>query len=122
MKCIRLFSDEAGNSQFEEVDIPLHQAVFSSPTPPMELSEPQPAERAVLASIPVGWMGERHSAPRRQFFVQMSGTIEVEVAGGRRVVTGPGELTLIEDVDGKGHVTRVIGNVPVTGVFIQLPD
>ena len=45
----------------------------------------------------------------------------MEVAEGRRVRTGPGELTLIEDTDGSGHMTRVIGEVPVTGAFVQLP-
>ncbi len=54
------------------------------------------------------------------YFVELVGIIEVEVVEGRRGRTGPGEVTLIEDTHGSGHITRVIGHVPVTGAFIQL--
>ena len=121
MKCTRLYTDAAGNSRFDEIDIPVQQAEFGPPAAPMDLSEPQAAARVIFASIPSGWVGVRHTAPRRQYFVQLTGTIEVEVAEGKRVRTGAGEVTLIEDTDGSGHVTRVIGDEPVTGAFIQLP-
>jgi hypothetical protein len=121
VRCIRLYTDAAGNSRFDEMDIPLQQAEFGPPAAPIDLSEPEVAARVIFASIPPGWVGVRHTAPRRQYFAQLTGIIEVEVAEGERVRTGPGEVTLIEDTDGSGHITRVIGDESVTGAFIQLP-
>jgi hypothetical protein len=122
MRYTRIFADAAGQSQFEEVDIGLREADFGSPVEPMDLSAPIEAARLMFATIPVGWVGERHTAPRRQWFLQLTGVIETEVSDGRRVRTGPGSITLIEDTEGSGHVTRVIGDVPVTGGFVHLPD
>jgi hypothetical protein len=121
MRYTRIYSDAAGRPQFEEVEIELREADLAPSAEPMDLSAPIEAARLMFATIPVGWIGERHTAPRRQFFVQLTGVIETEVSDGRLVRTGPGSVTLIEDTEGSGHVTRVIGDVPVTGAFVQLP-
>jgi hypothetical protein len=122
MRYTRIYADAGGQPQFEEVEIELREADLSPSAEPMDLSAPIEAARLMFATIPVGWIGERHTAPRRQFFVQLTGVIETEVSDGRRVRTGPGSVTLIEDTEGGGHVTRVIGDVPVTGAFVQLPN
>jgi hypothetical protein len=122
MRYTRIYADAAGQSQFEEVGIELLEADLALLVEPMNLSAPIEAARMIFATIPAGWIGERHTAPRRQFFLQLTGVIETEVNDGRRVRTGPGSITLIEDTEGSGHVTRVIGDVPVTGGFVHLPD
>jgi hypothetical protein len=35
---------------------------------------------------------------------------------------GPGHVTLAEDLTGKGHTTRVVGNVPRVTATIPLAD
>ena len=72
MKCTRLYTDAVGNSQFDEIDIPVQQASFGPPAAPIDLSEPQAATRVIFASIAPGWVGVRHTAPHRQYFVQMT--------------------------------------------------
>ena len=49
-----------------------------------------------------------HTAPRRQFILQISAATEREVSDGEKRRFGPGTLTLVEDLTGKGHVTRGI--------------
>lgn len=122
MRYIRIYADEAGESRSEEVDIALCRADFAPPAAPMDLSAPHAADRVIFATMPIGWYGERHTAPRRQFFFQLAGTIEWELSEGRRVRPGVGSVTLLEDTSGSGHSTRVIGDEPVTGAFVQLPD
>ncbi|SRR5690606_12085005 len=63
---------------------------------------------------------EWHTAPRRQFAINMTGTLEVEVSDGTRQRIGQGDLVFLEDVTGKGHVTRVLS--PVTNLFIHVPQ
>jgi hypothetical protein len=71
LKCTRLYSDAGGNSRLDEMEIPLGPAEFGPPPAPMDLSEPEAAERVTLANIPPGWVGVRHAAPRRQHLVQL---------------------------------------------------
>jgi quercetin dioxygenase-like cupin family protein len=60
-----------------------------------------------------------HTAPRRQYVITLSGQAEIEVAGGKKFTVGPGDIDLVEDTMGKGHITRVIGNEE--RITLQLP-
>ena len=62
-----------------------------------------------------------HTAPRRQFVIQLSGRREVEIAGGRKVRLDPGSMLLAEDVTGKGHITRTIGPDDTVFLAVHLP-
>lgn len=61
-----------------------------------------------------------HTAPRRQFAINMTGELEVEISDGSRHRIGQGDLVYLEDITGKGHVTRVLS--PVTNLFIHVPQ
>ena len=60
-----------------------------------------------------------HNAPRKQFAINMTGELEVELTDGTRRKIGS-DLVFLEDTTGKGHVTRPLG--PITNVFIHVPD
>jgi hypothetical protein len=118
---VRLYADENGESRIEDIEVALISQEFAPPAPPLDLSGPMEAQRVIFGSFPVGWAGDRHVAPRRQLVFQFSGAMEVEVGGGRRQIFGPGSVALLEDTTGAGHITRVVGDVPVTVAFVQLP-
>lgn len=61
-----------------------------------------------------------HTAPRKQFAINMTGSLEVEISDGSRHSIGQGDLVYLEDITGKGHVTRVV--TPVTNLFIHVPE
>lgn len=63
---------------------------------------------------------EWHTAPRKQFAINMTGDLEVEISDGTRHRIGQGDLVYLEDITGKGHVTRVLS--PVTNLFIHVPQ
>jgi uncharacterized cupin superfamily protein len=50
----------------------------------------------------------------------MSGEIEVEVSGGKKHAIHPGDIVFLEDLQGKGHITRIL--TPVTNLFIRVAD
>ncbi|PWU06650.1 MAG: hypothetical protein C5B51_11825 [Terriglobia bacterium] len=66
-----------------------------------------------------GTVQDWHVAPRRQYVITLSGRAELEVAGGKKILVGPGNIDLVEDTTGKGHITRVVGNEE--RVTLQLP-
>ena len=57
-----------------------------------------------------GRVADWHTAPRRQYVITLSGHGEVELIDGTKIELGPGSIDLAEDLTGKGHITRVIGN------------
>jgi hypothetical protein len=60
-----------------------------------------------------------HTAPRKQFAINMSGALEVELTDGTRR-TIESDLVFLEDTTGKGHITRALG--PITNVFLHVAD
>jgi hypothetical protein len=74
---------------------------------------------AELHRAPPGRVSDWHTAPRRQYVITLSGHGELEVTGGKRIQVGPGNIELVEDTTGKGHITRVVGNE--YRVTVQVP-
>lgn len=60
-----------------------------------------------------------HRAPRRQYVITLTGHAELEVAGGKKIPIGPGHVDLVEDVTGRGHITKVTGTDD--RITLQLP-
>lgn len=120
MRVTRIWSDAGGGSHFDDVDIELSAVAYAPPAPPFEVSAPLPVEGAVLFELPSGWRGGWHPTPRRQLYCGLTGELEVEVSDGEVRRLPPGSLVLVEDLEGMGHVTRVMGDVPATGVFVHL--
>ncbi len=77
------------------------------------------AAGAELRRAPAGRVSDWHPAPRKQYVITLSGHGELEVAGGKKIEVGPGSIELVEDVTGKGHITRVVGNEE--RVTLQVP-
>ncbi|MGH7926838.1 MAG: hypothetical protein ACREQV_03480, partial [Candidatus Binatia bacterium] len=46
-----------------------------------------------------GW----HNAPRRQWCITLSGSVDIGIADGTVKTFGPGDVFLAEDVSGQGH-------------------
>ena len=69
-----------------------------------------------------GSTNEWHTGPRRQFVITLGGRGEIEVAGGKKVAVGPGQINLIEDTTGKGHITRNLGSEDRIAITIPLVD
>lgn len=53
MRYIHLFNDDDGRARFEDVDIPLAEADFAPPAPPLDVSDASPV-REVLFISPQG--------------------------------------------------------------------
>jgi quercetin dioxygenase-like cupin family protein len=93
--------------------------VTLSGNPLNEVSEMLKVSGAEIHRAPPGKVSTWHTAPRRQYVITISGRGEIELAGGKKIELGPGHIELAEDVTGKGHITRVVGNED--RVTIQMP-
>lgn len=110
---IRLYTGEDGLTHFAENMVELEMKNYSPPTPPIAVSKRLPATDIAFATLPPGWFGDWHPAPRRQYVLMLKGRFEIETGDGDRREFGAGTAFLVEDTDGQGHRTRVISNEPV---------
>ena len=80
------------------------------------------AAGAEIRRAPPGRVADWHVAPRRQYVITLSGRGEVELIDGTKIELGPGSIDLAEDLTGKGHITRVVGNEDRITLAIPVSD
>ena len=114
---VRIYGDEGGVSRFEDVDLPLLTREGPPPAPPLDMSEPLPAQAVQFGHMPQGWHDVKHPPPARLLFTILSGTLDV-TAGGvtRRFVAG--DVILAEDTSGDGHSAYVVDEVVWSAVHV----
>jgi hypothetical protein len=110
---LRIYTDSNGCSHFEIKNIGLASKDYAPPAPPLNTSAAEPAKRSVFLELPVGWYGGWHPTPVRQWLILMSGECEFEAGDGERFIRKAGDIVLLDDTSGKGHQTKVLGNVAV---------
>jgi len=118
MKYTRIYADTYGESHLQDVNQEMKPADHAS-----TMSEMITAKGVVFRETHSGeYFIDWHNAPRRQFVVNLSGEIEIEVSDGETRRFGPGAILLAEDLTGKGHISRGVGNSKRQVLFIPLPD
>lgn len=119
MDYVRIYSDEHGDSHFEDVTTDMTLENYASAE--WLISEPLPVDDLWFRRVVTEFPDEPHLAPRRQLIVGLAGEVEVEVSDGETRRFGPGSVILVEDTTGKGHRTRRIGDTVRETLFISLP-
>jgi quercetin dioxygenase-like cupin family protein len=122
VKYVRLYSDEGGDSHFEDVGVRFESVDYAPPAPPLDLSSSTPASQFLFARAPSGWHGDWHPTPRRQFFCCLAGEIEVTASDGETRLFLPGDVLLLEDTTGKGHKSKVTSEEDLIFAVVQLAD
>jgi hypothetical protein len=110
IKMTRIYTGTDGLSHSEQIEMKLTPNGTST----------MKATSAEFSSRPAAPAGDWHTGPRRQFVITLSGRAELEVANGQKVPIEPGNINLIEDTTGKGHITHNIADRIV--VTIPLED
>jgi hypothetical protein len=115
MKIIRIYTGDDGESHFEDMEIPLNDA-----GPIGRLSDLQKATGVIFRETPADYDYDFHNAPRRQYIINLDAGVEVEVGDGTRRIIHAGEIMLVEDTTGRGHISRALKKTPRKSVFIAL--
>ena len=110
-KIWRVYSGADGKSHITEETLPM-KPFRDTEGAHGETSPMQPTAGIAFRVAPPGYVLDWHTAPRRQYVINVSGESEIGLADGSVHRFGPGHVTLAEDLTGQGHVTRVIGREP----------
>lgn len=98
MQFCRLYSGDDGKSHFEDLDQQEGSKHFLNSVAAKALVFKNDMNRDDLH----GW----HTAPRRQWCITLSGSVEVGLGDGTKTTFGPGDVFLAEDVTGQGHTAK----------------
>ncbi len=123
MRLVKITTDGDGGSRFEEVELPQASTPYLENVPPLLVSASMATTGVVFVTTPPEVRETPpHPPPQRQFVVVLEGLLEVETTDGEKRTIAPGMIVLVEDVDGQGHVTKVVSPTPATIMAVAIAD
>lgn len=114
----RLYTGADGLSHFERTHVKF-VPVSGSPGA-VEQSEPSITTKSYVVRCAPGYFADWHNADIRRYVITIGGRAEIRVAGSEKFVAGPGEIVLAEDLTGKGHTFRVLGDKDWVAMFVDM--
>jgi hypothetical protein len=115
MKMIRVYTGDDGASHFEDLDIALDDQGGVG-----RISDLWQGKGVIFREVDGDYALDFHTAPRRQFVINLAGSVDIEVGDGSVRRIGPGGILLAEDTTGQGHISRAVGGEPRSCLFIPL--
>lgn len=115
MRIHNLYEDENGISHFRDIEIEwVEERHFS------KLSARLPAAGIIFRETSGDYNLDWHPAPRRQYIINLDAGVEITASDGERRIIGAGEVLLVEDVTGKGHLSKAIGGKMRRSIFVPI--
>ena len=115
MKIHRLYTDAQGESHFEDVEIE-----FVETSPSGRLSKRLPVSGLIFREVPPTYDLDWHTAPRRQYIINLDNGVQITASDGEERIIGAGEVLLVEDTTGKGHLSKAINERLRHCIFVAL--
>ncbi|HEX3837994.1 MAG TPA: hypothetical protein VHW25_13610 [Steroidobacteraceae bacterium] len=127
-----LWADANGVSHFRDEKLSFEAATPENPTAGTSArSNPDPealvalplrgATGATFLYLKRAAVEDWHRAPRRMYLIAVQGMSEVTASDGEVRRFGLGSIILMDDLTGKGHITRAVGNVDHIALTIPVP-
>ncbi len=115
MKITKIFSDDQGESHFQDIEIQLiDQGEIGF------LSEDINVKKLQFRKVSADYDYDFHHAPQKQYIVLLDGGVEIQTSLGEIRQFQTGEILLVEDVSGKGHRTKNLKKKERLSLFIHI--
>src|SRR3984957_8827443 len=119
----RVRTDEQQESHFVDLELAEQEMSLVAGLPDMRSTAQMPVTGFRLVTttpraMAQGW----HPAPARQFVLVVKGSIIVEVSDGETRQLNVGSLIFFEDIDGRGHLNRVVDDKEIVLAFLIVSD
>ncbi|MBT5664983.1 MAG: hypothetical protein HOJ06_06555 [Rhodospirillaceae bacterium] len=115
MRIHNLYEDENGESHFRDIEVEwAEERNFSKFTATL------PATGVIFRETDGAYDLDWHPAPRRQYIVNLNAGAQLTASDGETRIVGAGEVILVEDVSGKGHLSKAVGGQLRQSIFIPI--
>jgi hypothetical protein len=115
MKIHHLYVDKQGESHFEDMEIP-----YTETGPAGKLSARLPAAGIIFREVPPDYDLDWHPAPRRQYIINLDAGVRITASDGQSRTIGAGEVILVEDTWGKGHLSKALDGKLRHCIFVPI--
>ena len=107
--------DQQGESHFENVEIQYVESTRAG-----RLSARLPATGIIFREVQPDYDLDWHPAPRRQYIINLDAGVQITASDGEARVIGAGEVILVEDVSGKGHLSKSVEGKLRHSIFVPI--
>jgi quercetin dioxygenase-like cupin family protein len=115
MRIHNLYEDANGESHFRDIEVE-----WAQESPSGKISKRMPATGIMVFEITANFEATWHPAPRRQYVISLGGAVDITASDGETRHIAPGEIVLVEDTTGKGHITKSSGSTPRHTLFVPI--
>ena len=116
MRIHNLYADADGQSHFRDVEVELVEKRNFA-----RLSRRLPATGIIFRETSPDYDLDWHPAPQRQYVINLDAAgIEITASDGEKRIIGAGEVLLVEDTTGKGHLSKALGGKMWRSIWVTL--
>jgi hypothetical protein len=115
MRIHNLYEGADGISHFRDIEIE-----WVEEKPFQKLSARLPATGIIFREVSGDYDLDWHPAPRRQYIINLDAGAQLTASDGETRIIGPGEVILVEDVSGKGHLSKAVSGQIRHSIFVPI--
>ena len=115
MRIHNLYEDGQGESHWRDIEVE-----WASNSPGGKLSAPIPVSALIFRETQPDYDLDWHPAPRRQYIINLDGGVQITASDGEARTIGAGEVVLVEDITGKGHLSKSVGGKMRRSIFVPV--
>lgn len=115
MRIHNIYTDDDGETHFRDIDV---EWVEESPSG--KLSNRLPATGIIFRQVPTTYDLDWHPAPRRQYIINLDAGVQITASDGESRTIGAGEVILVEDTTGKGHLSKAVDEHVCHCIFVPI--
>ena len=117
MRVHNLYVDDKGESHWRDVEVEYVETTRAG-----RLSKRLPATGIIFREVQPDYDLDWHPAPRRQYIINLDAGVELTASDGEARKIGAGEVILVEDVWGKGHLSKALDRKIRNCIFVTLDE
>ena len=110
-----LYCDANGESHWRDIQID-----WAQEGPEGKTSARLPATGIIFRETGGDYDLSWHPAPRRQYIINLDGGVKITASDGETREIGAGEVILVEDIHGKGHLSQSIAGKMRHSIFVPI--
>jgi len=115
MRIHNLYVDASGETHFRDIEVAWVEEGRGG-----MLSKRLPATGIIFRKTSGDYDLDWHPAPRRQYIINLDGGVQITASDGESRVIGAGEVILVEDTTGKGHLSKAVEGKLRHSIFIPI--
>jgi hypothetical protein len=115
MRVHNLYTDANGQSHFRDIEIEWAEEGRGG-----KLSKRLPATGIIFREVQPDYDLDWHPAPRRQYIINLDAGVKITASDGESRFIAAGEIILVEDTTGKGHLSQAVDKKLRNCIFVPV--